>query len=86
MAFRSGTSNLASGDANGKADSFVHDRKTGGTNIKSVNIDGIRANNGGCIVPAISHDGRYVAFESESTNLVPEDNNGMTDVFVHDRH
>jgi len=35
--------------------------------------------------PAISADGRYVAFESDATNLVPNDTNGMGDIFVHDR-
>ncbi len=35
--------------------------------------------------PAISEDGRYVAFESEATNLVPDDTNGWTDIFVYDR-
>jgi Tol biopolymer transport system component len=84
VAFESDASNLVPSDANGKADGFVHDRKTGKTSIISVNSDGIQANIGGCIVPAISNDGRYVAFESESDNLVPGDDNGMTDVFVHD--
>ena len=32
--------------------------------------------------PAISADGRFVAFESEATNLVPGDTNGAFDVFV----
>ena len=35
--------------------------------------------------PAISGDGRYVAFRSFATNLVPGDTNGDSDVFVHDR-
>lgn len=34
---------------------------------------------------AISGDGRYVTFASASTNLVPNDTNAKTDVFVHDR-
>ena len=34
---------------------------------------------------SISDDGRYVAFESEATNLVKNDTNGEDDVFVHDR-
>src|SRR5690606_12352956 len=33
---------------------------------------------------AISGDGRHVAFESRATNLVPADDNGRDDVFVHD--
>ncbi len=35
--------------------------------------------------PSISADGRYVAFSSDASNLVPGDTNGRTDVFVHDR-
>ncbi|MBW2721815.1 MAG: PD40 domain-containing protein, partial [Deltaproteobacteria bacterium] len=41
--------------------------------------------NGQSYAPSISDDGRYVAFESLSTNLVADDNNGRADVFVHDR-
>ena len=33
----------------------------------------------------VSADGRYVAFESNATNLVPGDTNNAYDVFVHDR-
>jgi Tol biopolymer transport system component len=35
--------------------------------------------------PALSADGRFVAFTSDSDNLVANDTNGFTDVFVHDR-
>lgn len=35
--------------------------------------------------PSLSADGRYVAFESAASNLVPNDRNGVWDVFVHDR-
>lgn len=35
--------------------------------------------------PAISADGRYVAFSSPATNLVPGDTNELSDVFVRDR-
>lgn len=43
------------------------------------------AANGASTNPAISGDGRYVAFQSEATNLVAGDTNGKTDVFVFDR-
>ena len=36
-------------------------------------------------IPAISADGRYVAFESDANNLVDDDTNGYSDIFVHDR-
>jgi hypothetical protein len=35
--------------------------------------------------PAISADGRYVAFESIASNLVTGDTNGVSDIFVRDR-
>jgi Tol biopolymer transport system component len=35
--------------------------------------------------PVVSADGRYVAFESDATNLVPGDTNAATDIFVRDR-
>lgn len=34
---------------------------------------------------SLSRNGRFVAFESAATNLVPGDTNGATDVFVRDR-
>ena len=39
----------------------------------------------GSFSPSISADGRLVAFGSEATNLVPDDTNGLDDVFVRDR-
>jgi Tol biopolymer transport system component len=41
--------------------------------------------NGYSWFPSISADGRYVAFESYASNLVPGDTNDSWDVFVHDR-
>jgi hypothetical protein len=43
------------------------------------------AGNGKSISPVISGDGRYVVFQSKASNLVPNDTNGMSDVFVRDR-
>ena len=84
VAFDSWATNLVSGDTNDKPDVFVHDRQTGQTTRVSVSSDGTQANNG-AIYPSISADGRYVAFESNSTNLVSGDTNSVTDIFVHDR-
>jgi Tol biopolymer transport system component len=39
----------------------------------------------GAIRPALSHDGRYVAFVSYADDVVPDDTNGTSDLFVHDR-
>jgi Tol biopolymer transport system component len=84
VAFDSWATNLVSGDTNDKPDVFVHDRQTGQTTRVSVSSDGTQANNG-ANYPSISADGRYVAFESSSTNLVSGDTNSVTDIFVHDR-
>jgi len=50
----------------------------------SVSSDGIQANNWSN-EPSISADGRYIAFYSRASNLVGNDNNNKTDIFVHDR-
>src|SRR5688500_17462966 len=56
----------------------------GVTEWVSVSSDGMGANNQSDM-PAISGDGRFVAFVSLADNLVPEDTNGFADTFVHDR-
>lgn len=85
VAFVSFASNLVSDDTNERQDIFVHDRQTGLTTRVSVSSYGAQAN-GGSIRPSISADGRYVAFDSDATNLVPSDINGTArDIFVHDR-
>jgi hypothetical protein len=84
VAFDSGASNLVPGDTNGTRDIFVHDRQTGQTTRVSVDSSGNQGN-GDSSWPAISADGRYVAFDSDASNLVPGDTNGESDVFVHDR-
>jgi len=83
VAFVSIADNLVDHDTNGAIDVFVHDRLTGGTRRVSVDSEGRegRGNSGG---PAdISASGRYVAFGSWA-DLVPDDENGSLDVFVHD--
>jgi Tol biopolymer transport system component len=84
VAFESEATNLVSGDTNNFRDIFVHDRQTGQTTRVSVASDGTQAN-GHSFNPSISADGRYVAFESEATNLVSGDTNDHRDIFVHDR-
>lgn len=84
VAFSSYASNLVPGDANGSADIFVHNRSTGVTRRVSVSTGGGQSDSGSS-QPAISPNGRYVAFESTASNLVPGDTNGEPDIFVHDR-
>ena len=84
VAFYSYASNLIAGDTNGEWDVFVHDRQTAQTFRVSVGTGGVEANNTSAWM-SISADGRYVAFQSDASNLVPADTNGTGDVFVHDR-
>jgi Tol biopolymer transport system component len=60
---------------------FWRDRNTGITKLISAAPSG-EAGNGDCYSPAISGDGKSVAFESNATNLVQDDKNGVRDVFV----
>jgi Tol biopolymer transport system component len=84
IAFSSQASNLVLGDTNGAWDEFVRDRIAGTIERVSVATNGTEAN-ADSHFPTISADGRYVAFLSYASNLVPGDTNGYPDVFVHDR-
>ena len=84
VAFYSDASNLVSADTNGARDVFVRDLQTGETTRVSVSTSGAEAN-GDSFAPALSSDGRYVAFASAATNLVDGDTNDANDVFVRDR-
>jgi Tol biopolymer transport system component len=81
VAFDSEASNLVPGDTNGVSDTFVHDRKTGATRRVSIGTDG-QQGNGRSLIEALSWSGRTVVFNSEASNLVPNDSNGAPDVFV----
>jgi len=79
-------------DTNGDPDIFVRDRQTGETTRVSVASDGTEAESPtgyhtfyGSFAPAMSADGRYVAFGSHADNLVAGDTNQVADIFVRDR-
>ena len=84
LAFNSIAGNLVAGDTNGAYDVFVRDRVLGTTQRVSLSSGGVQGN-GLSTMPSISADGRYVAFQSSATNLVPGDTNGGADIFVRDR-
>ena len=84
VAFMSYASDLADQDHNGKADIFVRDMLNDQIELISTASDGAQGD-GDSSDPALSADGRFVAFVSASTNLAPGDSNGFTDIFVHDR-
>ena len=84
VAFASEATNLVVGDTNGLSDIFLHDRVS--ETIARVSVDGSGGQgNGGSHSPAISADGRYVAFASDASNLVAGDTNGFGDIFLYDR-
>ncbi|MDH5217456.1 MAG: hypothetical protein OEX19_07165, partial [Gammaproteobacteria bacterium] len=85
--FKSSASNLTRNDNNGMEDLFVRDLVTG--HIINVHTD----SNGNTAKPGstpsslesdISLDGHYVVFASNSDNLVPEDKNNVSDIFIKD--
>ncbi|MBA3530533.1 MAG: PD40 domain-containing protein [Ardenticatenales bacterium] len=84
VVFESAASNLVTGDTNSRLDVFLHDRTAGTTTRVSVASDGTQGN-GDSRAPAISADGRFIAFESLASNLVSGDTNQMRDIFVYDR-
>jgi len=74
VAFDSNAKNLVHGDTNLAFDVSVRDRHTHTTTRVSVSSSGTQANNDSN-EPAISADGRFVAFDSAATNLVKGDTN-----------
>lgn len=84
VAFSSWATNLVSPDSNGGTlDVFLHDLMSGTTTLVSLSQGGVAAN-GNSSGAAISATGRYVAFSSSATNLLPTDLNALQDVFVRD--
>ena len=85
VAFTSLASNLHADDGDAKADVFVRDTQTGATTLvsRATGVAGAKGvNDSGA--PAISGDGRFVAFDSHSQNLSPSDGDAVSDVFVRD--
>jgi hypothetical protein len=83
VAFPSGASNLVPGDTNGTRDIFVRDTLANITTRLSVNSAGNQGDNTSAS-PSISANGRFVAFSSFASNLVPGDINTNVEVFVRD--
>ncbi len=71
IAFASSASNLVPGDTNGMRDVFVRNLRTGKTARVDLGPGGVQANGDSFGPLAMSGDGRFVAFESDSSNLVP---------------
>ncbi|MFO0981605.1 MAG: hypothetical protein U1E76_07600 [Planctomycetota bacterium] len=84
VAFRSDATDLVFGDTNDLTDIFVRDLELGITTRVSTSSSGAQAD-GECFMASISADGRVVAFSSQASNLVANDNNHVEDVFVVER-
>jgi hypothetical protein len=84
VAFDSSSDKVVAGDANGKRDVFLRDRRTGETRLISAGPGGAGAN-GASSAPAMSADGRYVAFQTQATNLGSGTQNATDDVYLYDR-
>ncbi len=83
VAFVSESTNLIASDSNGVRDIYVKTLSDGTLVRVSISTLGAQAN-AASDSPALSHDGRFVAFSSAASNLVAGDSNGVTDIFVRD--
>ena len=84
--FSSDASNLVAGDRNRLSDIFVRDLQTGTTELVTVATDGTQSDAESDFYGAApSEDGRYIAFSTAATTLVPGDTNGVSDVFLRDQ-
>ncbi|MEG4625954.1 calcium-binding protein [Microcoleus sp. w1-18aA5] len=83
VAFYSSAADLVPGDTGNNMDIFVRDTLANTTTRVSVDSAGNQANNYS-LSPSISADGRFVAFHSDASNLVPGDTNNRFDIFVRD--
>ena len=82
VGFTSAASNLVTNDTNLLTDVFLRDLVAGTTTLASVNAAGTDSGNNASAAPSLSADGRIVAFTSEASDLVTNDTNLLTDVFV----
>ena len=91
VAFVSSATDLVAGDRNDVSDVYLRDLVTSTTRL--VSAAGDRTGDGGSTSPALSYTGRFVAFQSEASDLAcrehcrpaDQDVNLVSDVFVFDR-
>jgi hypothetical protein len=83
IAYRSLAQNLVENDTNRSTDIFLFDSATRKTKRVSIGKNGTQAN-GDSDHHGLSKDGKMAVFSSTATNLVDNDTNGVSDVFVHD--
>jgi len=81
VAFESAAENLIANDSNNFVDVFVRDRKRQ-TTVRVSLTNGGDEGNSESSYPFISANGRFVAFQSAATNLIGNDTNATTDIYV----
>jgi len=84
VVFESAGDDLVPNDSNQATDVFVRDMLEDKVVLVSVNATGTASGNGASWNPVITPDGRFVAFVSSASDLVPRDNNRIADVFLRD--
>lgn len=85
VAFTSTASNISAtekGISNNNV--FLRDLQLGATIM--ISIDPTSKKGGGGSKPSISYDGNRIAFYSHSSTLVPNDNNGIWDIFLWEKN
>ena len=75
----------ASNDTNGVSDVYLYDFQAKTNILISRSCASPGAPNGPSDSPDISADGRFVAYRSSASDIVPGDTNGLADVFLYDR-
>lgn len=87
VTFVSAENDVVPDDDNFRSDVFIRDRIAGTTERVSLG-EGDQQGDGDSALfwhAPVSDDGRWVAFHSDATNLVADDDNGNTDIYVRDR-
>lgn len=84
VVFESAATNLVAGDTNGISDIFLRDRTLTTTTRISLDTSGQQLIQGGS-APAISDDGRYIAFAT-TASIDAADTNGVSDIYLYDRN
>ena len=83
VVFQSNATNLVESDTNNASDIFLKDLQTGIIARVSTDSSGTQSNKNSA-TPQITPDGRYLIFSSYATNLVTDDTNGLSDIYLKD--
>jgi hypothetical protein len=86
VTFGSGATNLVAGPSNGFFNTYVRDLRTGQVALVSIGAGGTAEDRAS--LPAfngINATGRYVAYSSNSSNIVPSTGAGHLNLFLYDR-